>query len=85
MALYQVSLKKIRCVKERSKPDMAHTSEYEVETLFIDSLEGIGYKFIKLENYEDVLSVSSLQSSMKRSWQKKGMPHRFQMRNSTVL
>lgn len=27
---------------------MAHTSEYEVEDIFIDRLEGIGYKFIKL-------------------------------------
>ena len=35
---------------------MAHTSEYEVEDIFIDRLEGIGYKFIKLDNYDDVLA-----------------------------
>ena len=29
---------------------MAHTSEYEIEDIFIDRLEGIGYKFIKLNN-----------------------------------
>ena len=29
---------------------MSHTSEYEVEDIFIDRLEGIGYKFIKLDN-----------------------------------
>lgn len=34
---------------------MAHISEYEVEDIFIDRLEGIGYKFIKLDNYDDVL------------------------------
>ena len=35
---------------------MAHTSEYEVEDIFIDRLEGIGYGFIKLGNYDDVLA-----------------------------
>lgn len=30
-------------------------SEYEVESLFIERLESIGYKFIKLDNYDDVL------------------------------
>lgn len=35
---------------------MSHTSEYEVEDIFIDRLEGIGYKFIKLDNYDDVLA-----------------------------
>lgn len=35
---------------------MAHTSEYEVENIFIDRLEGIGYKFVKLDNYDDVLA-----------------------------
>lgn len=34
---------------------MAHISEYEVEKIFIDRLESIGYKFIKLGNYADVL------------------------------
>lgn len=35
---------------------MAHTSEYEVEDIFIDRLEGIGYKFIKLDNYERTIT-----------------------------
>ena len=35
---------------------MAHTYEYEVEDIFIDRLKSIGYKFIKLDNYGDVLS-----------------------------
>ena len=35
---------------------MAHTSEYEIEDIFIDRLEGIGYKFIKLNNYDEVLA-----------------------------
>ena len=35
---------------------MPHISEYEVEDIFIDRLEGIGYKFIKLDNYDDVLA-----------------------------
>ena len=30
-------------------------SEYDVENLFIDRLEGIGYTFIELSNYEDVI------------------------------
>ena len=34
---------------------MAHISEYEVETKFIDRLESIGYQYVELENYEDVL------------------------------
>lgn len=34
---------------------MAHISEYEVENKFIDRLESIGYEFIKLKNYHDVL------------------------------
>ena len=48
---------------------MAHISEYEVEDIFIGRLESIGYKFIKLDNYDDVLpiSVNSLQSSMQRN------------------
>ena len=40
---------------------MVHISEYEVEDIFIDRLEGIGYKFIKL-NYIclfDYLFISS--------------------------
>lgn len=34
---------------------MSHISEYEVEDLFISRLESIGYEFIKLDNYDDVL------------------------------
>ena len=34
---------------------MGHISEYEVETRFIDRLESIGYKYIELKNYTDVL------------------------------
>ena len=35
---------------------MAHVSEYEVENIFIERLESIGYQFIKLDNYEDVIT-----------------------------
>ena len=35
---------------------MAHVSEYEVETRFIERLENLGYKYVQLENYDDVLS-----------------------------
>jgi len=31
-------------------------SEYDVENLFIERLESIGYTFVKLDNYEDVIS-----------------------------
>ena len=34
---------------------MAHISEYEVETKFIDRLESIGYEYVDLKNYDDVL------------------------------
>ena len=34
---------------------MPHISEYEVENMFIDRLESIGYKFIKLDDYDAVL------------------------------
>lgn len=34
---------------------MPHISEYEVETKFIDRLESIGYEYIELKNYDDVL------------------------------
>ncbi len=36
---------------------MGHTSEYEVENIFIDRLEGIGYSFIKMDTYDDVAVV----------------------------
>ena len=32
-----------------------HVSEYEVETKFIDRLESIGYEYIDLKNYDDVI------------------------------
>ena len=35
---------------------MSHISEYEVENILIDRLESIGYSFIKLNTYEDVLA-----------------------------
>ena len=35
---------------------MAHTSEYEVETIFIKRLEEIGYQFAQMKTYEDVIS-----------------------------
>ncbi len=35
---------------------MPHISEYDVETRFIDRLESIGYKYVELKNYDDVLS-----------------------------
>lgn len=34
---------------------MAHLSEYDVETKFIDRLESIGYEYVDLKNYDDVL------------------------------
>ena len=34
---------------------MAHISEYEVETKFIDRLESIGYEYVELKNYNDVI------------------------------
>lgn len=34
---------------------MAHISEYEVENLFIDRLESIGYESVELRDYDDVV------------------------------
>ena len=34
---------------------MGHISEYDVETRFIDRLESIGYTYVDLKNYDDVL------------------------------
>lgn len=34
---------------------MGRISEYEVENLFIDRLESIGYEYTELKNYDDVL------------------------------
>ena len=35
---------------------MAHISEYDVETKFIDRLESIGYQYVDLRDYDDVLA-----------------------------
>lgn len=35
---------------------MARTSEYEVETLFLDRLESIGYEYVELKNYDSVVA-----------------------------
>lgn len=35
---------------------MSHISEYDVETLFIDRLESIGYEYVELKNYSDVVT-----------------------------
>ena len=40
---------------------MGRISEYEVEELFIKRLEGIGYEFINLKNYDDVIHNLRLQ------------------------
>ena len=34
---------------------MARTSEYEIENIFIDRLEEIGYEYIDINTYDDVL------------------------------
>ncbi len=34
---------------------MGHISEYDVENKFIDRLETIGYEYVELKNYSDVL------------------------------
>jgi len=40
---------------------MAHISEYDVETKFIDRLESIGYQYVDLCDYDDVLSNARTQ------------------------
>ena len=35
---------------------MGHISEYDVETKFIDRLESIGYEYVDLKDYSDVLA-----------------------------
>lgn len=35
---------------------MAHVSEYDAENLFIDRLEKIGYEFVQMHNYDDVVA-----------------------------
>jgi type I restriction enzyme, R subunit len=47
---------------------MSVTSEYEVETLFIDRLESIGYSFIDLKNYDDVIKNFRIQLALMRSF-----------------
>lgn len=66
---------------------MAHTSEYEVEDIFIDRLEGIGYKFIKLDNYDDVLANfrEQLAKFNAKKLAEKDMMHHFQMLSSIAL
>ena len=36
-------------------------SEYEVENFFIDKLESIGYKYVQLDNYDDILKNFRIQ------------------------
>ena len=40
---------------------MSRLSEYEVESLFIDRLESIGYKYSDLANYDDVVANFRMQ------------------------
>ena len=40
---------------------MAHIFEYQVEKLFINRLQEIGYDFVELNNYADVISNFRLQ------------------------
>ncbi len=40
---------------------MSHISEYDVETKFIDRLESIGYEYVDLKNYSDVLDNFKIQ------------------------
>ncbi|MCI5805009.1 MAG: type I restriction endonuclease subunit R [Clostridium sp.] len=52
-------------------------SEYEVEDLFIDRLESIGYEYIDLKNYDDVLNNFRNQLAVfnaEKLKEKKGMP-----------
>lgn len=41
---------------EKESEQVAHVSEYDVESLFIDRLESIGYRFVEMANYDDVLA-----------------------------
>ena len=41
--------------------DMAHIFEYQVEKLFINRLQEIGYDFVELNNYANVISNFRLQ------------------------
>lgn len=65
---------------------MSHISEYEVENMFIDRLESIGYKFIKLDDYDAVLANLRTQLALfnAKKLAEKDMLHHFQMQSSTV-
>ena len=41
-------------------------SEYEVETLFIDRLQSIGYEYIEMKNYDDV--VRNFRVQLAKHW-----------------
>ena len=43
---------------------MAHTFEYEVESLFIGRLKSIGYEYVELKNYDEVLENFKKQLSI---------------------
>lgn len=45
----------IKYLVYRESEIMSHASEYTVENIFINRLESIGYKFIELNNYDDVI------------------------------
>lgn len=65
---------------------MGRISEYEVEELFIKRLEGIGYEFINLKNYDDVIHNLRLQLEKFKQincWKRKILPN-FQTRNLTA-
>ena len=65
---------------------MSHTSEYEVENMFIDRLESIGYKFIKLDDYDAVLANLRIHLALfnAKKLAEKGHAASFQMQSSTV-
>lgn len=66
---------------------MGHTSEYAVENMFIDRLESLGYKFVKMNSYDDVLANfrTQLAKFNEKSWRKKVMLHHFRMLSSIAL
>ncbi len=47
--------------KRKVTGKMPHTSEYDVETKFIDRLESIDYKYVDLKNYGEVLANARAQ------------------------
>lgn len=56
---------------------MSRQSEYELEILFIERLESIGYQYIELSNYDDVLANFRKQLAKfnaKKLTEKKGSP-----------